>query len=51
MRKRVYIAYTGGNIGMRKAAEGYIPTPGYLQKLMSPLVEVKELQNDQRNKI
>jgi L-asparaginase len=41
MRKRVYIAYTGGTIGMQKSAQGYIPVPGYLQKLMSALVELK----------
>ncbi len=41
MRKRVYIAYTGGTIGMQKAAEGYIPVPGYLQHLMSTLPEMK----------
>jgi L-asparaginase len=41
MRKRVYIAYTGGTIGMQKLTAGYIPVPGYLQKLMSKLVELK----------
>ncbi|KAA3612772.1 MAG: L-asparaginase 1 [Planctomycetota bacterium] len=34
-RKRVYIAYTGGTIGMRKVpGHGYRPVPGYLQGLM-----------------
>lgn len=41
LSKRVYIAYTGGTIGMQKSAEGYIPVSGYLQKLMSALVELK----------
>ena len=41
MRKRVYIAYTGGTIGMKKAAAGYVPAPGYLQKQMKKLPELK----------
>ncbi len=41
MRKRVYIAYTGGTIGMKKAAAGYVPVPGYLQKQMKRLPELK----------
>ncbi len=40
MRKHVYIAYTGGTIGMKKAAEGYVPVPGYLQKQMQRLPEL-----------
>lgn len=30
-RKKVYIAYTGGTIGMKKSPLGYIPAKGYLQ--------------------
>jgi len=41
MRKRVYIAYTGGTIGMKKAVAGYVPAPGYLQKQMKRLPELK----------
>ena len=41
MRKRVYIAYTGGTIGMQKAARGYKPVPGFLQTMMSVLPEFK----------
>ena len=41
MRKRVYIAYTGGTIGMQKAARGYKPVPGFLQTMMSVLPELK----------
>ncbi|MGB5748274.1 MAG: asparaginase [Desulfobacterales bacterium] len=41
MRKRVYIAYTGGTIGMQKAARGYKPLPGFLQTMMSALPELK----------
>lgn len=41
MRKRVYIAYTGGTIGMQKTAHGYKPVPGHLQTRMSALPELK----------
>lgn len=36
-RARVYIAYTGGTIGMHKTAAGYRPAPGHLQHLMAQL--------------
>ncbi|HSR50895.1 MAG TPA: asparaginase [Acidobacteriota bacterium] len=42
MRKRVYIAYTGGTIGMRRSDKGYVPEPGYLGKLMSEMAELKQ---------
>ncbi len=42
MRKRVYIAYTGGTIGMRHTRSGYRPEPGYLQR---QLKEMPELRN------
>jgi L-asparaginase/Glu-tRNA(Gln) amidotransferase subunit D len=35
MRKRVYIAYTGGTIGMKSTGDGYVPATGYLEKLMN----------------
>ncbi len=38
--KRVYIAYTGGTIGMKKDPAGYVPVPGYLQKQMQRLPEL-----------
>lgn len=41
MRKRVYIAYTGGTIGMTPLEEGYAPAPGYLQKQMENMLELK----------
>ena len=31
-KKSIYIAYTGGTIGMKKSKDGYIPVPGYLKK-------------------
>jgi L-asparaginase len=41
MRKRVYIAHTGGTIGMTKAREGYRPARGNLQKLMRGIPELR----------
>ncbi|CAL4044014.1 asparaginase [Buchnera aphidicola] len=34
-KKFIYIAYTGGTIGMKKSKHGYIPISGYLQKQLS----------------
>jgi L-asparaginase len=41
MRKRVYIAYTGGTIGMKSTGDGYVPATGYLEKLMNTIPELK----------
>src|ERR1041385_5485815 len=41
VRKRVYIAYTGGTIGMQPSAEGYAPAPGFLQQQMALMPEVQ----------
>jgi L-asparaginase len=41
MRKRVYIAYTGGTIGMKSTEVGYVPATGYLEKLMNNIPELK----------
>jgi L-asparaginase len=38
--KRIYIAYTGGTIGMRRSRDGYGPAPGYLQELMRQMPEL-----------
>jgi L-asparaginase len=37
MRKRVYIVYTGGTIGMRRSKAGYVPASGSLQQQMSEM--------------
>lgn len=37
MSKRVYIANTGGTIGMKKTARGYAPEPGYLAEQMAQI--------------
>ncbi len=36
-RKSVYIAYTGGTIGMRRGPRGYEPAPGFLEQQMARL--------------
>lgn len=41
MKKRVYIVYTGGTIGMRRTRRGYVPEPGYLQEQMSTMPELR----------
>lgn len=38
-RKRIYIAYTGGTIGMEKSANGYIPTSGFLTRCIGNMPE------------
>lgn len=38
-RKRIYIAYTGGTIGMKKSEHGYIPAPGFLGKSIQGMPE------------
>ncbi len=37
--KKVYIAYTGGTIGMAKTEHGYQPESGLLQKIMAKMPE------------
>ena len=41
MRKRVYIVYTGGTIGMKRTRTGYRPEPGYLQEQMAQMPELR----------
>jgi len=41
MRKRVYIAYTGGTIGMKRTRAGYVPASGYLQQQMDEMPELR----------
>src|SRR5260221_11303599 len=41
MNKRIYIAYTGGTIGMLHGRDGYSPAPGYLQKQMRAMPELR----------
>ena len=39
-RKRVYVAYTGGTIGMKRTRNGYEPHSGYLQEQMDAIPEL-----------
>ncbi len=40
--KRVYIAYTGGTIGMRRTDQGYAPESGYLGSLLAGFPELRD---------
>ncbi|HEY2828569.1 MAG TPA: asparaginase [Thermoanaerobaculia bacterium] len=39
-RKRVYVAYTGGTIGMARSQRGYTPAPGSLREQMAVMPEL-----------
>lgn len=41
MKKRVYVAYTGGTIGMKRRRGGYSPESGYLQQQMRAMTELR----------
>lgn len=41
MRKRVYIAATGGTIAMRRSPAGYATEPGFLAELLAELPELR----------
>ena len=38
-KKDIYIAYTGGTIGMKPSAKGYIPAAGYLSETLANMPE------------
>lgn len=38
-KKSIYIAYTGGTIGMKHSSQGYIPVSGYLQQQLLNMPE------------
>lgn len=40
MKKRVYIVYTGGTIGMTQTLDGYAPAPGYLAEQIAAMPEL-----------
>jgi L-asparaginase len=42
MGKRVYIAYTGGTIGMQRTTYGYEPAPGLLARHLRKLAELRD---------
>lgn len=37
--KRIYVAYTGGTIGMQQSSQGFIPAPGFLTKTVHNMPE------------
>jgi L-asparaginase len=39
-KKRIYIAYTGGTIGMKKSPNGYIPVEGYITDVLNSMTEL-----------
>ncbi|MDN4503298.1 asparaginase [Alteromonadaceae bacterium BrNp21-10] len=39
MKKRIYIAYTGGTIGMRPSDNGYVPAAGFLSDTLANMPE------------
>lgn len=40
VKKRIYIAYTGGTIGMKKSPNGYIPVEGYVTDVLNSMTEL-----------
>ncbi|MFV1466604.1 asparaginase [Idiomarina sp. HB] len=38
-RKKIYVAYTGGTIGMKKSAQGYVPVAGHLSQCVENMHE------------
>lgn len=38
-RKHIYIAYTGGTIGMQKSENGYVPVSGFMQQQLQKMPE------------
>jgi len=40
--KRLYIAYTGGTIGMSRTPDGYAPAPGFLAAQMAAMPELAD---------
>ncbi len=38
-RKRIYVAYTGGTIGMQHSSQGYVPVPGFLTDTVKRMPE------------
>ena len=40
MKKKIYIAYTGGTIGMKKSPNGYIPVEGYITDVLNSMTEL-----------
>jgi L-asparaginase len=39
MKKHIYVAYTGGTIGMRPSAQGFVPAAGFLSETLADMPE------------
>lgn len=39
IKKHIYIAYTGGTIGMKPSAKGFVPAAGYLSETLAKMPE------------
>jgi L-asparaginase len=39
MKKHIYVAYTGGTIGMRPSSQGFIPAAGFLSETLANMPE------------
>ena len=39
-KKRIYVAYTGGTIGMQHSANGFVPVPGFLSETVRKMPEL-----------
>ena len=39
MKKHIYVAYTGGTIGMRPSSQGFIPAAGFLSETLAKMPE------------
>lgn len=39
IKKSIYVAYTGGTIGMQRSEKGYIPVSGHLQRQLALMTE------------
>ncbi len=40
VKKSIYVAYTGGTIGMQRSADGYRPAAGYLEARLATMAEL-----------
>lgn len=40
-RRRVYLIYTGGTVGMLRTPQGYAPAPGYLAEQLATMPELR----------
>jgi L-asparaginase len=38
-KKKIYVAYTGGTIGMQQSAQGFVPVPGFLAHTVEAMPE------------